>query len=82
MERATPFLMLVLALLAAWPMDLEASTQEAPVASGTDAELAEFGEREAAAEGLEDFVGGFHGVILIIAVLFAAVLLVGIIIPW
>jgi hypothetical protein len=48
-----------------------------------DASLVQdYAQREASAQGLEDFAGGHAGLIVLIVVLAAAIIVLAILIPW
>lgn len=80
-ERWMPMLLLALVgltLLAPLP----ALAQAAPGPQSEDALLQDYAQREASAQGLEDFAGGHAGLIVLIVVLAAAIIVLAILIPW
>lgn len=87
-NRWMPCLLLALIGLAVLaPLPAQAQTASGPqsvaVSSQDDAAaLQEYAQRDASANGLEDFAGGHAGLIVLIVVLAAALILVAILIPW
>ena len=72
-----------LAFLAPLPALAQAQAQTVAVTSQDDAAAAqEYAQREASAQGLEDFTGGHVGLIVLIVVLAAAIIILAILIPW
>lgn len=87
-NRWMPCLLLALiglALLAPLPAQAQATsgTQSVAVASQEDAAaLQDYAQRDAAANGLDQFAGGHAGLIVLIVVLAAAIIILAILIPW
>jgi len=67
-----------LALLAPLP----ALAQATPAPQSEDALVQDYAQRDASANGLEDFAGGHAGLIVLIVVLAAAIIILAILIPW
>jgi hypothetical protein len=65
------------------PLPVLAQAQTVAVTSQDDAAVAQdYAQRQASAQGLEDFAGGHAGLIVLIVVLAAAIIVLAILIPW
>jgi hypothetical protein len=80
-NRWMPMILLALVGLA-FLAPLPAFAQAAPGAPSDAALLEDYSQRDASANGLEDFAGGHAGLIVLIVVLAAAIIILAILIPW
>jgi hypothetical protein len=72
---------LVAAVMA--PLALEAqAAQPVQVSAQDSADLQEYAQRDAGSGDLEEFVGGSHGVVLVVVLVVAVLVLVALILPW
>ena len=61
---------------------LPALAQSTPASQSDEAMLQDYAQRDASANGLEDFAGGHAGLIVLIVVLAAVIIILAILIPW